>query len=326
MLPEPIRAPVGRLAPSPTGLLHLGHARTFLLAWWHLRQREGRVLLRIEDLDAPRCKEDFKSALCRDLEWLGLDWDAAPWLQSDGLPEMRLAVDNLAARGHVYPCICTRSDLKRALSAPHAGQGEVRYPGICRDRFASVEAARSSGAEPAIRFRVPNGTTRFNDSLFGPQSFDVSSECGDFVIARKDRSIAYQLAVVLDDARQGVTEVHRGCDLLASTARQWLLQEALGLPHPRWIHFPLVTDAHSRRLAKRADDLSLWELRQRGVDPRVIVSWAARSAGILSPSRVDALSLVREFKLELLPLESVRLDSVAMSQQFADTGDNPASQ
>jgi glutamyl-tRNA synthetase len=300
---------VGRLAPSPTGLLHLGHARTFLLAWWSIRSQNGRIVMRMEDLDGPRVRPGMADAALRDLEWLGLDWDGPVELQSDGMARLAEAVDQLVARGLAYACVCTRADVRRAQSAPQAGDVEFRYPGTCRDRFESLEAAeRESGRAAGFRFRVPEGPVEIGDAFAGTRAYDVGREVGDFPIARRDKTVAYQLAVVADDARQGVTEVLRGDDLLPSTARQWHLQRALGLPHPTWIHVPLVVDEAGRRLAKRADDLSLAELRQRGIDPRAIVAWAARSAGMPAPGRARAHELVAEFSLARVAREPLRLE------------------
>lgn len=306
--------PVGRLAPSPTGLLHLGHARSFLLAWWHVRARGGTILMRMEDLDQARVRPGMVETALRDLEWLGLDWDGPVELQSAGLERIRAAASGLLDRGLAYPCVCTRGEL-RAASAPHAGEGEPRYPGTCRGRFDSLETAeRQSGRAAGVRFRVPPGEIEIRDGFARALAVDVEAEVGDFLVGRRDGTPAYQLAVVVDDARQGVTEVLRGDDLMPSTARQWHLQHALGLPHPQWFHVPLVVDADGRRLAKRSDDLGLAELREAGVDARAVVSWAARSAGLEVPERASAGDALRVFDLARLPHEPVRLDADALSR------------
>jgi glutamyl-tRNA synthetase len=292
---EPV---VGRLAPSPTGLLHLGHARTFLLAWWSARARGGRIVLRIDDLDGERATREFADAACRDLAWLGLDWDGAPYFESAGLGRMQQAIDELLATGRAFVCTCSRGDVRQAQSAPHEGSAEARYPGTCRGRWSSLaEAERTSGRRAGVRLQVADGAVRFDDLVAGPQSFEVAAEVGDFLIARRGGAPAYQLAVVIDDALQGVNEVVRGDDLLASTARQQLLQAALGLSTPRWAHVPLVTNAADQRLAKREAALGLWELRQRGVDPRRIVGWAARSAGIDAGEVVTPAEVTRGFSI-----------------------------
>ena len=298
----PAPAPVGRLAPSPTGRLHLGHARSFLLAWWHARSRGGRVVLRIEDLDAARVREGAVDACLRDLEWLGVDWDGAPLHQSGDVGPMRDAVESLLEAGSAYACTCSRSDVLAAASAPHAGDGELRYPGTCRGRYRSPsDAERQASRAVGVRFRVPGRAIAWTDGFAGPQRHDVAADVGDFLIARRDGVFAYQLAVVVDDARQGVTEVLRGDDLLPSAPRQALLQEALGLPSPRWFHVPLVVDERGRRLAKRDDDLALASLRESGADARALVAWAARSAGHDVPDRLSPGELCAGFDLARVP-------------------------
>ncbi|MEQ1895726.1 MAG: tRNA glutamyl-Q(34) synthetase GluQRS [Planctomycetota bacterium] len=294
---------VGRLAPSPTGSLHLGHARTFLLAWWHARARGGRVLLRIEDLDQERVKPGMLAECLATLAWLGLDWDGEPLVQSREPEPARAALAELVARGLAYGCDCSRKDIERAASAPHAGDGELRYPGTCRERGLLARGDARLG----LRFRVPAGELALEDGCAGPFRSDVAREVGDFLLARRDGAFAYQLAVVVDDARAGVTEVLRGADLLPSTARQALLQRALGLASPRWFHVPLVLDAEGERLAKRSGALALAELRARGVDPRAIVAWAAQSAGQVAPEWLTPAELLPRFDLARLPRAPVRL-------------------
>jgi glutamyl-tRNA synthetase len=306
---------VGRLAPSPTGLLHLGHARSFLLAWWHIRKSGGKIVLRIEDLDGPRVRPELIDAALRDLRWLGLDWDGAPLVQSSGIDRIMSALNELERLGFTYPCVCSRSDVRGAQSAPQLGDEEPRYPGTCRGRFASGEhAARATGRPVGMRFKVTEGAVEFRDSIAGAVSCDVSRDVGDFLIGKRDGAPAYQLAVVVDDAHQGVTEVIRGDDLLPSTARQWQLQRALGLMHPTWFHLPLVLDEAGRRLAKRADDLSLAELAENGTDPRAVVAWAARSAGMDVGDRVTAKAAIPAFDFSTLPREPVRLTQAVLRQ------------
>lgn len=287
---------VGRLAPSPTGRLHVGHARTFLLAFWHARARGGKIVLRIEDLDAPRAVPGAADRIQRDLEWLGIDWDGPVVVQSTRIDRMADAVRELVDRGLAYPCVCSRGDLQTAASAPQAGTLEPRYPGTCRGRFASVEEAeKRTGKSAGLRFVVPPGDVGFVDGFAGPQTSNVHNEVGDFLISRKTGAPAYQLAVVVDDAADGVTEVVRGDDLLASTARQKLLQCALSLPSPAWWHVPLVVDEDGRRLAKRADDVSLSELRERGVEPRALVGWLARESNVADVEFATAAELTPYF-------------------------------
>ncbi|MFO1077636.1 MAG: tRNA glutamyl-Q(34) synthetase GluQRS [Planctomycetota bacterium] len=258
---------VGRLAPSPTGALHLGNARTFLLAWLSVRSRGGTLLLRIEDIDGPRNKRGAGEAAIADLAWLGLDWDGEPVLQSARTALYAAAVERLVAAGQVYPCVCSRKEVEEAGSAPHeAGDDGPVYPGTCRGRYADLGAARAAtGREAALRFLVDVGAVPFDDLFAGPQPGRIR---GDFVIQKRDGDPAYQLAVVVDDAAQGVTEVVRADDLLPSTPRQLLLYGALGLRPPVFAHVPLVIGADGLRLAKRHGDTSLRHLRERGRPPR----------------------------------------------------------
>lgn len=305
---------VGRLAPSPTGLLHLGHARTFLVAWWRARNVGGRLLMRLEDLDGPRAKPEMSEAALRDLAWLGLDWDGPDYVQSAGLAEISAAAQTLEEHAQAYACVCSRGDVRSMQSAPQLGDAEPRYPGTCRGKFASVAAAEAETGKPAgLRLLVPEGEVTVKDELLGERSFDVQHEVGDFLIAKRDRAPAYQLSVVVDDARQGVTEVVRGEDLFPSAARQRLLQQALGLPAVRYVHVPLVLDESGRRLAKREDDLSLQELREGGTDPRAIVAWAAKSCGIPCGERITARVALINFALAKVPREPLLLDAATVA-------------
>jgi glutamyl-tRNA synthetase len=235
------------------------------------------VVLRIDDLDAQRVVPGSLEGILDDLRWLGLDWDGEPLLQSTRAEAHLEALHGLARAGAVYPCVCTRREIATASTAPHASDGELRYPGTCRE-----DPARAAGAAPgnfALRFRTAPGTVRWTDRVHGAVGVDVEGTVGDFVLARKDGAASYQLATVLDDAHQGVTEVLRGDDLLPSAARQRLLAEALGLPMPSQAHVPLVVDARGQRLAKRDSAVTLQELRRGGVSPGRICRWAARSEG-----------------------------------------------
>lgn len=308
---------VGRLAPSPTGHLHLGHARSFLVAWWHARARGGRIVLRIEDLDVERVKPGMLDATLRDLEWLGLDWDGAPLIQSTGLREIESAAERLLADGLAYPCVCSRKEIQAAQSAPHQGETSSRYPGTCKGRFATIlEAERASGKPAALRFVVQPGDVIVSDGVMGTHAFDIASTSGDFPVLRRAGSPAYQLAVVVDDARQAVTEVVRGADLIDSAARQQLLQRALGLPEPRWFHVPLVVDASGRRFAKRSDDIALARMREFGIDPRTLVSWVARRSGIDVTEPCAARDLATQFDIARLP----RTPLVATPEALAELG------
>lgn len=249
----------GRIAPSPTGYLHLGHARTFRVA--QERARGGTLILRNEDLDRDRCKPEFAAAMIEDLRWFGLQWQEGPYAQSERMHLYREAFGKLKAGGFLFPCVCSRKDVQRALQAPHQGEEEPIYPGTCRDRT-------DSSGKVNWRFRVPyEEAIEFADGYYGAQRFVAGKDFGDFVVWRQDDLPAYQLAVVVDDADMRITEVVRGADLLLSTARQLLLYRALSLKPPQFYHCPLLTDEHGARLAKRHDALSLRALRAKGLTP-----------------------------------------------------------
>ena len=273
----------GRLAPSPTGHLHLGHARTFWVAWQRARAANGKLVFRNEDLDHQRCKPEFMRAMYDDLRWLGLDWDEgpdiggafAPYSQSERRGFYLDAWRRLRDAGFIYPCTCSRKDLERALSAPHedgfqAGDDELPYPGTCRSRIHSA-MDYASPAGVSWRFKVPDGTmVSFADGNFGSQGFIAGRDFSDFLLWRRDDIPAYQLAVVVDDATMQMTEIVRGADLLKSTARQVLLLGALGHSTPAYFHCPLMRDQKNARLAKRHDALSLRKMREQGVTPEKI--------------------------------------------------------
>ena len=262
----------GRIAPSPTGYLHLGHARTFLVAEQRARDAGGTLILRSDDLDTQRARPEFVRAMIDDLAWLGLHWhegpqpdgagpgEAGPYAQSCRMAFYKAAFQQLRAMGAVYPCTCSRRDLQAAIHAPHAeDEDEPLYPGTCRSRIA-VE-----GQATAWRFRVPDGeAVCFQDGLMGAQAFVAGRDFGDFIVMRRDGVPSYQLACAVDDAAMRITEVVRGRDLLRSTARQLLLLRALGLPQPAYAHCDLVLDEHGARLAKSDSARSLRHLRQAG--------------------------------------------------------------
>jgi glutamyl-tRNA synthetase len=280
----------GRIAPSPTGYLHLGHASTFWIAQARARQHRGVLVLRNEDLDPGRCKPHFVSAMFEDLKWFGFEWQEGPdcggpfgpYAQSERGSFYLDALEKLRSGGLVYPCVCSRQDVIRALQAPHEGQDEPIYPGTCRPRERSLQVlnlpkrsaldlGRGTGnvkLQVNWRFRVPDGETiSFVDGYYGGQRFAAGRDFGDFIIWRHDNIPAYQLAVVVDDAAMQITEVVRGADLLKSTARQILLYRALGLKEPAFYHCPLLTDDRGVRLAKRDEALSLRRLRVQGASP-----------------------------------------------------------
>ncbi len=292
-----------RLAPSPTGALHVGNARSFLLTWLHARAGGGSVVLRTDDLDGPRVKAGRATDAADDLRWLGLDWDdAEPVLrQSDRAGVYDAACARLVAAGLAYPCICTRSEIESAASAPHGPEGPA-YPGTCRGRFADETAARAaSGRPPTLRFVAAPGAVSFDDLLFGPQTFDPAVETGDFIVRKGNGTAAYQLATVVDDAESGIDVVIRGADLLPSSARQILLQRALGLPAVRYLHLPLVVGPDGLRLAKRHGDTTLRALRAAGWDAPAFLGWLAASAGLAAPGeRVTARELVSRYDVAKL--------------------------
>ncbi len=297
----------GRFAPSPTGPMHLGNARTALLSWLAARAPGGSYIMRVEDLDGPRVRPGAEGHLLDELRWLGLDWDegpdvggpAGPYRQSERMDRYADALRRLQEAGVAYPCFCSRAEIAAAAQAPHGpGDEGPRYPGTCRDLARAEAGRRAQRRRPAWRFRVPAGAIPFEDGVHGPQRRDVSAETGDFVVARADGIPAYQLAVVVDDAAMGVTEVVRGDDLLGSTARQLLLYRALGLAAPRFAHVPLVNGEDGSRLAKRHGALSLGELRARGADPRAVAGWLAAISGLAPPdARLEPRDLVAGFTL-----------------------------
>jgi glutamyl-tRNA synthetase len=271
---------VGRLAPSPTGGLHLGHARTFLLAWLAARRAGGRVLLRIEDLDASRVRPEARAGALDDLRWLGLDWDEGPYVQSERMEAYTASLERLKRAGMVYPCTCKRSDIARAAAAPHAEDEGLVYPGTCAGRTAAdAEGLARAGRPYAWRFRVPDEPIGWDDLVLGRVEGYPARVGGDFLVGRDPAGPAYQLAVVHDDATMGVTQVIRGDDLVPSTPRQVLLYRALGWPPPAFGHVPLAVGPDGRRLAKRDGSLKLATLRAAGVDARRLVGWLARSCG-----------------------------------------------
>jgi glutamyl-tRNA synthetase len=298
--------PVGRLAPSPTGAQHVGNARTYLIAWLSARSQGGRVVLRIEDIDSPRVKPGAAEQACQDLRWLGLDWDDGPVVQTQRLSLYEAALKQLQLREFVYPCTCTRADVERAGSAPHLEHEGAVYPGTCAHRTVA-DAARLTGVPFCWRLRLPPETPAFIDGFRGPTRIDLHQVGGDFVVWKSPRpgapsTPAYQLAVVVDDAAQGVTEVIRGDDLVPSTPRQLILYELLGLTPPRFSHVPLVVGPDGRRLAKRHGDTRLSTLFDAGVRAEMLLGLLAWSCGWIEAVRpVTAHELIPLFQLEKLP-------------------------
>lgn len=276
--PEANRPVVGRFAPSPTGRMHAGNIYAALSAWLVAKSQGGTIVLRIEDLDRDRSKAEYISAVQRDFELLGLTWDQGPFFQHDRDEAYLEAFSALERRGLVYPCFCTRTDL-HAASAPHRGEKFV-YPGTCRGLTAEQIAKKSLRRVPAQRLRVPDTTYSFEDMVQGRYEQNLAHDCGDFLIRRSDQAFAYQLAVVVDDAAQGVTSVVRGVDLLCSTPQQLYLQELLGLDHPRYAHIPLLVAEKNRRLSKRDHDAGIEELLARFKTPEAIIGHIAGICGL----------------------------------------------
>lgn len=293
----------GRLAPSPTGAQHVGNARTYLIAWLSARSQGGRLVLRLEDIDSPRVKSGAAERALEDLRWLGLDWDEGPLVQSERLPLYENALRQLQERELVYPCTCSRADIERAASAPHAEHEGPVYPGTCAGRRAT-DAAALGDTPFAWRFRLRGHSPEFVDGFRGLTRMDLGEVGGDFVVWKSAGTPAYQLAVVVDDAAQGVTEVVRGDDLLTSTPRQLLLYEALGLTPPRFVHVPLVVGPDGRRLAKRHGDTRLGTLRSAGMAPEALLGLLAWSCGWLERIEpITARELLPRFRPESIPPE-----------------------
>jgi glutamyl-queuosine tRNA(Asp) synthetase len=287
--------PTGRFAPSPTGVLHLGNLRTALASWLSAKAAGGRWLIRMEDVDGPRCRRDVGEQQLRDLAALGLESDGPVLWQSDRSPAYRIALEALHGAGRLYPCACTRKDLQLLASAPHGDEGLRPYPGRCRDRA-------WEGFERALRFRVPEGGVAWEDGVLGPQVDAPGALTGDPLLFRRDGCFAYHLAVVVDDGFQGVTEVVRGADLRSVTATQIRLQEALALPRPAYAHLGLVTAPEGSRLGKRAGALGLGELGARGVGLPEIQGWLGYSLGCLDrPEACAPAELVSRFDWRRVP-------------------------
>ena len=298
---------LGRFAPTPSGRMHLGNVFSALLAWLSIKSRGGEILLRIEDLDTLRCPKENADILKEDLLWLGLGWDAEQPFQSTRSEYYEEVLHRLAAAGTVFPCWCTRGDLKNAANAPHASDGHPIYPGTCRDLTEAERAKRAALRPPLWRLRVPEDTISFTDGHYGLYSEDLAHECGDFILRRADGVFAYQLAVVADDIAAGVTEVVRGRDLLSSTPRQLYLYRLLGAPVPRYYHVPLLTAPDGRRLSKRDRDLDLGLLRQRFA-PEELIGRLAHASGLLEryePIRPE--ELVPLFDWNKIPREDIAL-------------------
>lgn len=307
----------GRFAPSPTGRMHLGNVFTALLSWLSVKSRGGSWILRVEDLDPQRSKPRFARLIEDDLRWLGLDWDEGglddrgdrgPYSQSRRGEIYLRALNKLLATGWVYPCYCTRADIM-ATQAPHQSDGRVVYGGRCRPAGMPLSSPPILAKPASLRLAVPDRRFVFDDMVYGRQESNLAVDCGDFIVRRADGAWAYQLAVVVDDALMGVTEVVRGNDLLLSTAQQLYLYELLGYEAPRFAHLPLVCNAGGRRLSKRDSSMSMESLRAR-YSPEQIIGRLAYMARIAdSPEPRPAASLVDGFDWRVVkPRPTIQVD------------------
>lgn len=302
---------VGRLAPSPTGYLHLGNAWAFLLAWLAARAAHGNLILRMEDIDPDRSRPHFAEAIIHDLHWLGLNWDSGPVVQSQRMPLYEAALCSLTKAGHTYPCYCTRKELRTLAAAPHVGDAGAPYPNICCNLSPAERATREQqGRKAALRLRCPKQKCiDFDDAVQGPQHMCLGDCGGDFALRRSDGVIAYQLAVVVDDALSCVNQVVRGDDIRISTPRQIWLCQLLGYAPMRYAHVPLLMDSQGERLAKRHASLSLGALREAGVQPQAIIGYLGYRAGLLpAAAACPAQKLVEAFCFDKLPREALTIE------------------
>ncbi len=295
-----------RLAPSPTGALHLGNLRTFLANYLMARRRGWKILMRVEDIDGPRIKAGAAEAMLADLKWLGLDWSGPIEWQSRRTSAYELALERLAEIGAAYPCVCSRKDVEAAAGAPQDGDGAPVYPGTCRGLYASAEDATARTGRPAAwRVRVDSAPIEVVDRFAGTVKFDLGQRCGDFVVYRGQNLPAYQLAVVIDDAAAGVDAIVRGDDLLESAARQIHLRRLLDIgPEPAYWHLPLVVGPDGRRLAKRHGDTRLSCYRLAGTTPERVLGLLATWCGVLdSPREISLEDLLDRFDLARMPAD-----------------------
>lgn len=302
--------PIGRLAPSPTGGLHLGNIRTFMWAWLSIRARGGSLLMRIEDLETPRVKPGVAEKMLEDLRWLGFDWDGETAVQTERRAYYTEIFERLDHASALYPCVCTRGEMLAASQgAPNEGDHEIRYPGTCRHRESAEinQRVAESKREPAWRLKTSPGEIEFKDLLSGIHRIDPHAEVGDFVVARAPSNPAYQLAVVADDIAAGVTEVVRGDDLIPSTARQILLYRLLGQSPPSYGHVPLVVGPDGKRLAKRHGDTRIASFRERGIKPERIIGTLGRWSGLIEENDAKLSELISLWSWPRLNRERVIL-------------------
>lgn len=292
----------GRFAPSPTGRMHLGNVFSALLSWLSAKSQGGTWLLRIEDIDPQRSKQEYAELIMDDLHWLGLDWDEGPYYQSERGDIYEHYLKQLTDNGLTYPCYCTRADIL-ATQAPHESDGRVVYKGTCRNLAPGVKTG-----PPAIRMKVPSegkGILSFTDGHYGMQTIDLTTHCGDFIVRRKDGAWAYQLAVVVDDALMGINEVVRGCDLLLSSPQQIYLAQQLGFAPPHFTHLPLLCNKQGQRLSKRDQSLDMAALRTSNT-PEEIIGMLAHAAGLQQSNEpITAQELIGEFSWDKIPTNNI---------------------
>ncbi|GMK48239.1 glutamyl-Q tRNA(Asp) synthetase [Paenibacillus glycanilyticus] len=316
----------GRFAPTPSGLMHVGNAWAALLAWLQIRSNNGQFVLRMEDIDGPRCRPELAGQALADLRWLGLDWDEgpdvggphSPYTQSERIPFYEEALDKLLACDKLYPCFCSRAELLAVASAPHGLSSEgPAYAGTCRHLTLEQQRERREAKTPSLRFKVDETRAiTYEDGIAGTMRFPPGVG-GDFVVRRADGIISYQLAVVIDDAAMNMTDVLRGADLMDSTPRQLLLYEALGLPAPRFAHVPLLMGEDGKRLAKRHGDTSIAGLKEAGVGPERIIGWLAFLAGQTDRFEpIAATELIGYFDQGRIPNEPITISETLMKQLF----------
>ena len=306
---------VGRFAPSPSGRMHLGNVMSALLCWLSARSAGGRLVLRIEDIDPERSRDEYARFIIEDLRFLGLDWDEGegaggahgPYRQSGRTLVYEEALRRLDAMGLLYPCFCSRAELHDVTRAPHASDGRLIYGGRCRNLNAQERAELSARRRPSLRLRVPDETVRFVDGLCGPQAQNLREECGDFIVRRSDGAFAYQLAVVVDDIAMGVTQVVRGRDLLDSTPRQLYLYRLLGARPPAYYHVPLLLAPDGRRLSKRERDLDMGALRARYGAEEILGRLAFLTGLRETAAPVEARALAETFSWSRVRRENLYL-------------------
>ena len=303
----------GRFAPTPSGFIHLGNAFCTLLAWLNAKSQGGSIVLRIEDLDPVRCSRDKADRLAKDLEWLGLYWDEGAYMEGSGdsyFQSERSEIyatyfEKLYAQGDIYPCFCSRNEL-HAANAPHLSDGRFIYAGTCYGLSPEERLRKAQERRPAYRLHVPNQLVEFEDLLYGQQGFNLATENGDFIVRRSDGVYAYQLAVSIDDALMGITEVVRGWDLLGSTPLQIYLHRLLGFEPPQYMHIPLLVASDGRRLAKRDQDLDLELIRKDYGSSEPLIGYLAYLAGQLErPEPITAQELLKLYNPAKIPRHNI---------------------